>query len=301
MKIEQMSVPLTPSQQEAMDAADEKAVEKDGGKLKHAIKSVFGGSTDAMDMLREDAEREKFLNLVHEKYPSIQYNQIARSESEISADTKLYIGKLFPGIFSKDIENIYTNFPEELIEKNEISIGGQSADDLLDEFNKREKIFKYADGRVEVDTRAKGVLNNPYFKTKKEQEKINLVTINTKSLGYSKNSLDTSNEIFKKAKKLGLELCPPEVGPYIALNYNKFNTKDEPEKEQRYVLHIAMLPIRDSSDGLKRNCKFVVDKTEIGKIELSGVWDSLDEERGVDNTDFVFYLPKAGNIDQKSS
>lgn len=49
---------LTESQEEAMDKAGEAAIEKDGGKIKHTIKKMFGKSTDAMDVLRKDAELE---------------------------------------------------------------------------------------------------------------------------------------------------------------------------------------------------------------------------------------------------
>ena len=49
---------LTPSQQEAMDEAKKIAVERDGGKLKHLIKAMSGQSTEGMDVLREEAEKE---------------------------------------------------------------------------------------------------------------------------------------------------------------------------------------------------------------------------------------------------
>ena len=64
----------------------------------------------------------------------------------------------------------------------------------------------------------------------KQKEKIDLVSFSVEQLGFSNGA--TLQQIYDKAKGLGLELCPPQVGPEFRLNY-----KDQPNGEW---LRIAM-------------------------------------------------------------
>jgi hypothetical protein len=63
---------------------------------------------------------------------------------------------------------------------------------------------------------------------------IDLVVVSVAQLGFSKEA--SRAEIFARAKELGLQLCPPEVGPILRLQY--------PEQPVGEFLRIAMEPVR---------------------------------------------------------
>jgi len=66
--------------------------------------------------------------------------QIARNISEIKEGTMAYVGPLVPGIFDRiqkrNIEHIYTTFPEGKIRKDPIEIGGKTAKELKSALDK---------------------------------------------------------------------------------------------------------------------------------------------------------------------
>lgn len=70
------------------------------------------------------------------------------------------------------------------------------------------------------------------------KKKINIVKMTVEELGFPNGA--TTKEIFEKAEKLGLKLCPPEVAAYLRIEYT-----DQPLYKW---LVIAMEPIKDS-DG----------------------------------------------------
>ncbi|HBI34123.1 MAG TPA: hypothetical protein DEA43_00795 [Candidatus Moranbacteria bacterium] len=133
-------------------------------------------------------------------------NQIATKKEEISENTKAYIGSLFEGIFQKNIEHIYTSFPEGKLEKYQIEIGGKTKEQLEQEM-KEQNIYVY-------DV-AKDLMNSPDFVTSKNIENANLVRLTVKDLGFPNGA--TTDEIYQKAQDFGLELCPAEVGPQMRL------------------------------------------------------------------------------------
>jgi hypothetical protein len=85
---------------------------------------------------------------------------------------------------------------------------------------------------------ANDILSKPAFTVASAKGEIQLVNVSVADLGFKKGA--TYKDICAKAKELGLELCPNEVGPLLRLQY-----KDQPKGE--YLL-IAMEPIIDS-DG----------------------------------------------------
>ena len=136
-------------------------------------------------------------------------NQIATNEREISQNTKAYIGSLSPNIFSRNIENIYTSFPEGKIQKYETQIGGQI---------KNEFVKKMEAQNIKISNYAQDMLNNPDFKTQPNIENLNLVRLTVKDLGFSNYA--TTEQIYQRADELGLDLCPAEVGPHLRLSYS---------------------------------------------------------------------------------
>jgi hypothetical protein len=138
-------------------------------------------------------------------------DQIAHNPQEINQNTKAYLGPLSPGIFqltqNHGIEHIYTKFPESKIQKYNIEIGGKTKDQLEQELENRKDIY-FGDW-------AKDIINKPDFTTSQETKDMKLVRLTVAELGFPDGA--TTDEIYKRADELGLDLCPAEVGPQLRL------------------------------------------------------------------------------------
>ena len=112
-----------------------------------------------------------------------QSNQIAYSQAEYeeaikdNKKIKAYIGPLFVGIFSKNLEHIYTAFPEGRIEQAEMAISHKSKEKIMKELDKRTKLADSDEEKVYVYDYAKSMLSNPEFTVAKKSEQINLVRL----------------------------------------------------------------------------------------------------------------------------
>ncbi|TSC73576.1 MAG: hypothetical protein G01um101444_507 [Parcubacteria group bacterium Gr01-1014_44] len=156
--------------------------------------------------------------------------QVAHTASEITESTKAYLGPLEPGIFDAiqqhGIEQVFTSFPEGKIRKFEAVIGGQTSKELQKELKEK---------KINLTNYSTDTLNSKEFTTLKNPEQIDLVCLKVRDLGFKNGA--TTDEIYSKAKKLGLELCPAEVGPHLRIQY-----LDQPLGEW---LWIAMKQITD--------------------------------------------------------
>lgn len=81
--------------------------------------------------------------------------------------------------------------------------------------NKKQIIKDLKNKGINISDYALDLLNKTKFQ--KEKEKINLVKLSVKELGLKTGA--TTNEIYSKAKELGLELCPAEVGAQLRLQW----------------------------------------------------------------------------------
>lgn len=137
--------------------------------------------------------------------------QIASSAQEIRSDTKAYVGPLEPGIFNLlsqyNIEQIYTSFPEGKIRKEVVEIGGKAASQLE---------MELAKAAVNVSRFAQDMMRNPDFTISKTPQSVDTVRLRVQDLGFNKG-YSTTDQIYKRAGELGLELCPAEVGPNLRL------------------------------------------------------------------------------------
>lgn len=135
--------------------------------------------------------------------------QIATTIDEIKPDTKAYVGPLQTGIFDKlpqNLEHVYTSFPEGKIIRQSVEIGGKSKDQL-------KAALKTAG--VNISSFVDDMLNSPDFVTLKNPQIMDTVRLRVQDLGL-KGSL-TTDQVYARAKELGLELCPAEVGPHLRL------------------------------------------------------------------------------------
>ncbi len=74
----------------------------------------------------------------------------------------------------------------------------------------KEKGFK-------ISSYAESMMDNPEFFVSENIEKIDTVRLKVSDLGFT--SSPTTDEIYEKAEKLGLELCPAETGSHLRLKW----------------------------------------------------------------------------------
>ncbi len=155
-------------------------------------------------------------------------DQIAHTANDISEDTKAYVGPLEPDIFRKlptEVTHIYTSYPEGRIQRECITIGNKTNEQLWDELRQR---------GIRLSPYVEDMFKSPNFATQEAIKDIELIRLRVKDLGIP-GDFPTTEQIYTHIKGLGLELCPAEVGPYYRLQYI-----NQPEDEE---LYIAMQPI----------------------------------------------------------
>lgn len=207
--------------------------------LDHSIQSMGYGQDPRIEEIRKTRNPREDAPIVFECAPE----EIAWNKEEINEKTKAYVGPLFSDIFEKNIENIFTAFPETGIEKASMEVGGITEEEL----EKKIENKKDNEGRnYQIYSYAKSMMKNPDFaKSVKERlknpETLALIRLKVKDLGFTKNP--TTIELFARAKELGLELCPAETGPHLRLKYEEVFKKEQPLYE---YLRIGMEPITAS-------------------------------------------------------
>ncbi len=167
----------------------------------------FGYSRDPrIEELRSQRNPEEDMPVVFACEPS----QIAHTPSEIRPDTKAYVGPLALGVFDRlqehQIEHVYTSFPEGKIRRQEVEIGGKTKEQLKLELEQ---------AGVEVTSYAQDMMRSPDFTTLPVAQMLPTVRLKVGDLGFSNYA--TTDQLYKKAQELGLDLCPAEVGPRMRL------------------------------------------------------------------------------------
>ncbi len=150
--------------------------------------------------------------------------EIAQSKEEITENTKIYIGELYPNIFKelpKDTERIYTSFPEHevYIETIELSEKPKTSEEYKDNLEKEGfKIYETADDLLDKADLKEG-----------SGKKIRLIIPTVASLGFKSSA--TREEIQARAKEFGIghNLLPARVGPELRL-------KMKDQKEGEWIL-----------------------------------------------------------------
>ncbi len=164
-------------------------------------------------------------------------SQIAHSVDQINESTKAYVGKLDPGIFDRlpeGVENVYTSFPEGKIPRQNIEIGGKDERELESFLTQNGHRFDYVGWMLEHDDFKRSLRepdeNQPDWKQWKikSPEEATLIRLRVEDLGFPSGA--TTDQIYARAEELGLELCPPEVGPQFRLQY-----ANQPMNEYVYV------------------------------------------------------------------
>ena len=179
----------------------------------------FGDRKDSrIDELRQGRNAEEDMLVIFE----CAREQIAHVPSQINENTKAYVGQLEPGIFQRlpeNLEHVYTSFPEKKIRRENVKIGGKSAEQLISEME--------AAG-IDISNYAKSMLKNREFVPGKNPEEATLIRLTVADLGFKSSA--TIDQIYERAQILGLELCPADTGPNYRLKY-----RNQPLNEWIYM------------------------------------------------------------------
>lgn len=194
--------------------------------INEPIQCFDGGRDPLIKELRDIRDTNDDLPTLFECAPT----DIAHSVSEIKPTTKAYIGKLELGIFDAlpdTVENVYTKFPEERVKFRGVELGtgikdGHAFQKAIE--NQGMQVYEYA----------ARVLESPSFKVVAGERNVDVVEVSVASLGF--NAFTRYDKICARAKELGLELCPTEVGPQLRLQY-----RDQPPNEYLIVAMDAII------------------------------------------------------------
>lgn len=160
--------------------------------------------------------------------------EIAYTQDEICEDTKVYIGTLEADTLQnlpETCEHIYTSFPDEKITLKEIELKRtiRTGEGWIAELKRLgDTLSNYSES----------MLRKLEFVVSEQSEWMRLVHISVGSLGFRERT--TYAQIVKRAQELGLEVCPPDVGPEYRAQYR--------DQSMGEWLWIAMESITDS-DG----------------------------------------------------
>ncbi|MEK9157196.1 MAG: hypothetical protein AAB448_03670, partial [Patescibacteria group bacterium] len=131
--------------------------------------------------------------------------------------------------------------------------------------------FQVDDGGLMESQEFKESIHEPPEYTKlKSLEQMNFVRLSVGDLGFPSGA--TTKEIFDRAITLGLEYCPPEVGPYYRLHYT-----NQPMNEYVYI-SMELIAGRDGYPHV-----FRVYRGHVGAwldrrwAELDSWWDAGDQ------------------------
>lgn len=209
--------------------------------------------------------------------------QIAWRKEDVGENTKAYVGKLEPGIFDLiqkyNIEHIYTSFPEGKIRtEKDFEVDPITLKDFEKESSGYNKTIKEESLKIKKSETSEYMFKSKDFKTLEKLEKINLIRLTVKDLGFERGA--TTDEIYKRAEEIGLELCPAEVGPHYRLKYT-----DQPLGEW---LSVAMKQIigRDGFPCVFRLVRFA------GGLWFDSSWAKPASRWGSSNV-FIFRLRKS--------
>jgi len=170
---------------------------------------VFKFGRMPIDVISSRSDVAKIVRLV--EGIDVKPEEIAITKEQVTQRTKMFIGKPFPGFFKwlpDSIEHVYTSFPEGKVVRQSVVAGGKSGMEYEQALTER---------GINIHYQGKVLLQSKGFVTLARPERIDLVHLPVGTFGFI--SYPTTAELFIKAKELGLEMCPPEVGPALRLIY----------------------------------------------------------------------------------
>lgn len=159
--------------------------------------------------LRDQRNPKEDMLIIFECSP----DQVAEDINEINENTRVYLGSWNMEVFQKiknypNIQHFFESFPDKNIFMLTLETDQRVNSPALAEEALKRKNIHFSDC-------GKDILQKTEFS--KEAQKYELVRFTVGQLGFPNGA--TTDEIYDKAEKLGLELCPAEVGPHLRLQY----------------------------------------------------------------------------------
>jgi hypothetical protein len=136
---------------------------------------------------------------------------------------------------------------------------------------------------IKIGGSANEILGRPAFPYTRVKAEVALAVFSVEELGVQMHGSSLS-DVYERARRMGLEVCPAEVGPRLRLDY-----RNQPLGE---VLHIAMEPV----------ATYGGDRTILALTNFGGVLALIGND-GRPNFmvprlfRFVFALPAAGRLE----
>jgi len=192
-----------------------------------------------------------------------QPEQIAWDPSELSEQTKVYVGPLFAGVFekTKQVDQLFTSFPSGRITRETFQAGGKSREAVESEF---------AQHGIQVTEHAKAMMEQADCFSDAPAKEVRCARLRVQDLNVPFGSdLQT---MFAKAQELGLARCRAEV----AIHRRLVDT-NQPMGDS---LYIAMEPLPNAEGNkvvfkLQRGGKGL--RLGADASEPKGGWNPSDE------------------------
>ncbi|MFA6534577.1 MAG: hypothetical protein WCT37_05440 [Patescibacteria group bacterium] len=141
-----------------------------------------------------------------------------------------------------------------------------------------------------IDSSAGGIMCQADFQISDHECEVDLVLASSKDLVLNGDA--RLSDMFARAKEFGLEICLPEVGPQLRLQW----PDQRPGIEQ--YLHVAMRPIKDQRYNDVGPAVFVVENARNGVnnriLRLSADFGGMGSSCGHDAT-YIFCRPRRTN------
>jgi hypothetical protein len=197
-------------------------------------------------------------------------DQIANNIDQVNENTIAYIGPWSPAIMHQipeTVEHLYEKFPEQQIFRRKLELTPKTPEQYETELTQNgNKISNYA---KDILYKMQPLENN---------ETIDIVSFTVAQLGFE--SSVTYAEIKQRALQLGLQLCPPQVGPQLRLDFT------EQSQNTYYTIAMEAIPDRDGRPAL-----FPVNRDELGDWLSRGRGHEADQFNP--GSQFVFCSSKS--------
>ncbi len=165
---------------------------------------------------RRNHRRQDIANIL-----DIDADEVAVRPEEATDQTRVYAGRLFPGISRlQNIEHVYLTFPDSEIIFDEVTLEADSSKQLVEAIDNNNRVIITGLYRNEGKRFIKEMIESINFEPTDRKGDINHVLFMT-SEQLRLNGIDSSHlsssEFYEELHMLGMELCPPEIALQYAL------------------------------------------------------------------------------------